>query len=870
MNERYQDMLRAMQMVRAGTREAGQGQAAAHEPGDVAPQEHELVSQQIQHLQMQAHQLQQQQLQQQQGLMPMQNSASRSPGPPYRTDAEPVPGVGRQLDAGQQKAATGWALHDLSPQQQQQQLLMLLQQQQRQQQPRQVSQAEHQLRGSGVNDVAAAVAGLLQSRKEQQVANDHSELTQHTREHQGEAQLEREFHAQQLQQQHERSPLARGVHGVVSDFVDLTGDDDANGTNAAASSSAGAKRRLPASFLQGGEAVKRPAPRQVPEPQLPLSDGSGGAQRLFMDPTAPLRRRLPPSLAASAASAGVGEGRNNLMLPQPQALRQQQMQPDEDPRLPSAQEQQLMHFLDIARTRLREGTMPAGGSSSEMRPMTTEERAQLEEGMLKLLREIAALQQERRQLLQAMQQHSQQQLQVGTAAGASTLHQGHQGLQGLQGHQGLQGLQGHQQQLGSRSGYGIPSVTTGMSVDRADRYRSQGNGILQSHGSLVTAAGLGGLAGASGSNGAASASALPAASRSLPASISGLRESGQSRVTEHQQALKAVIESLQVSGSEELEPPPKSLQVTVLRHQRMALAWMIRRETGPEPRGGILADDQGLGKTVTTISLIITHTNPEERNEHRAGQQQRQQQGLVEVVELDDDDDDEEEDDDDVEDLAMEDEGEEDVDVCGVRMGALRAEREAACAAGAAEVEGAAAEMLREEGGGGNAVTALAEVAVAPVVQPTPGTATIVAAGSDAVVPHSAVEGGGVAASTADAATTIGDCNPSCVVSCLDDDDEEDNKRYDDDGTPVRPHKIITVTPGGAGGVLGDPGKSSTSTGIGIGIRVGATAVAAASSSILSLPPTAAGSLSQLASSNLAASAATSTAALFASHDQKL
>ncbi|GLI60468.1 hypothetical protein VaNZ11_002626 [Volvox africanus] len=834
----------------------------ARHHGTLILQEHERVSQQMQYLQMQAQQIQQQQQAQQQGFMLAQNSASRSPGPPYHTNAEeasarpvkPGPGVGRQLDAGQQEAGTGWALHDRSPQQQQQQqLLMLLQQQQRQQQPRQVSLAEHQLRGSGVNDVAVAEAGLLQSREEQQVANGPSELAQRTRQHQGEAQLEHEFHAQQLQQQHQRFPQAPGVDGVVSDFVDLTGDDDADGTNAGTSTSAGAKRRLPASFLQGGEAIKRPAPSQVLEPQLPSSDRAGAAQGPLVDPTAALRRRLPPSLAAAAASAGGGEGWNNLMLPQPQALQRQQMQPDEDPRQPGAQEQQLMRFLDIARTRLREGMMPATGTSSEMRPMTIEERAQFEEAVLKLLRQISALQQERRQLLQAMQQQSQQQLQVGTAAGASPRHQQ------------------HQLQLGSRSGYGLPSVTTGMSVDRADRHRSQGNGILQSHGSLVTVAGLGGLAGASGSNGAASpsASALAAASRSLPASISNLRESCQSRVTEHQQALQAVMESLQVSGNEELEPPPKSLQVTVLRHQRMALAWMIRRETGPEPRGGILADDQGLGKTVTTISLIITHTNPEERNPHRAGRQQ-QQQGPVEVVELDDDNDDDD-DDDDVEDLAMEDEGEEDVDACGVRMGALRAEREAAGAAGAAQVEGAAAEMLREEGGGGSAVTA---AAAAPAVQLTPGTAAVVAAGRDAVEPHSAVEEGGVVASTADAVTTIGDCNPSCFVSFLDDDDEENNNQGDDDGTPVRPHKIITVTPCSASGVLDDPGivsitdKPSTSTGIGVGF--GATTVAAASSSILSLPPTAAGSLSQLASSNLAASAAASTAALFASHGPKL
>lgn len=52
----------------------------------------------------------------------------------------------------------------------------------------------------------------------------------------------------------------------------------------------------------------------------------------------------------------------------------------------------------------------------------------------------------------------------------------------------------------------------------------------------------------------------------------------------------------------------KSLTVSTMRHQKMALAWMCKREMGTNPQGGILADDQGLGKTVSTISLIVTNT----------------------------------------------------------------------------------------------------------------------------------------------------------------------------------------------------------------------------------------------------------------------
>ena len=50
------------------------------------------------------------------------------------------------------------------------------------------------------------------------------------------------------------------------------------------------------------------------------------------------------------------------------------------------------------------------------------------------------------------------------------------------------------------------------------------------------------------------------------------------------------------------------MNTVLLRHQRAALAWMSRREHGSAPPiGGILADDQGLGKTVTTIALVVTN-----------------------------------------------------------------------------------------------------------------------------------------------------------------------------------------------------------------------------------------------------------------------
>ncbi|MCL7031708.1 hypothetical protein MKW94_005496 [Papaver nudicaule] len=51
--------------------------------------------------------------------------------------------------------------------------------------------------------------------------------------------------------------------------------------------------------------------------------------------------------------------------------------------------------------------------------------------------------------------------------------------------------------------------------------------------------------------------------------------------------------------------PDGLLTVPLLKHQKIALAWMVNREKTRLPcLGGILADDQGLGKTVSMIALI--------------------------------------------------------------------------------------------------------------------------------------------------------------------------------------------------------------------------------------------------------------------------
>ncbi|XP_021841929.1 helicase-like transcription factor CHR28 isoform X2 [Spinacia oleracea] len=86
----------------------------------------------------------------------------------------------------------------------------------------------------------------------------------------------------------------------------------------------------------------------------------------------------------------------------------------------------------------------------------------------------------------------------------------------------------------------------------------------------------------------------------------------------------------------ELDLPPGLLTVSLLRHQKIALSWMVEKESRTmHCLGGILADDQGLGKTISTIALILKQwpqqmkSQSDKNNNHNA-----------EALNLDDDEDD--------------------------------------------------------------------------------------------------------------------------------------------------------------------------------------------------------------------------------------
>ncbi|XP_042351033.1 transcription termination factor 2 [Plectropomus leopardus] len=75
--------------------------------------------------------------------------------------------------------------------------------------------------------------------------------------------------------------------------------------------------------------------------------------------------------------------------------------------------------------------------------------------------------------------------------------------------------------------------------------------------------------------------------------------------------------------SETEAPDPKGIKVSLLAHQRRALAWLLWREA-QNPCGGILADDMGLGKTLTMIALILAKKVKAKAEEEKEGEKKEE------------------------------------------------------------------------------------------------------------------------------------------------------------------------------------------------------------------------------------------------------
>ncbi|KMT04336.1 hypothetical protein BVRB_8g184110 [Beta vulgaris subsp. vulgaris] len=106
----------------------------------------------------------------------------------------------------------------------------------------------------------------------------------------------------------------------------------------------------------------------------------------------------------------------------------------------------------------------------------------------------------------------------------------------------------------------------------------------------------------------------------------------KSKATDERLIFQSLVQDLSQPKSE-ATPPDGTLAVPLLRHQRIALSWMVQKETNSlHCSGGILADDQGLGKTVSTIALILTERRT-------AGTLMEKEQGEPETLDLEEEDD---------------------------------------------------------------------------------------------------------------------------------------------------------------------------------------------------------------------------------------
>ncbi|KAK1375281.1 putative SWI/SNF-related matrix-associated actin-dependent regulator of chromatin subfamily A member 3-like 2 [Heracleum sosnowskyi] len=104
---------------------------------------------------------------------------------------------------------------------------------------------------------------------------------------------------------------------------------------------------------------------------------------------------------------------------------------------------------------------------------------------------------------------------------------------------------------------------------------------------------------------------IPSRSSSLVESHNHIDVGGARLKTKDERLIfRAAVQDIYQPNSE-ANPPDGLLAVPLLKHQRIALSWMVQKETNSEHcSGGILADDQGLGKTISTIALILKERSP--------------------------------------------------------------------------------------------------------------------------------------------------------------------------------------------------------------------------------------------------------------------
>lgn len=82
------------------------------------------------------------------------------------------------------------------------------------------------------------------------------------------------------------------------------------------------------------------------------------------------------------------------------------------------------------------------------------------------------------------------------------------------------------------------------------------------------------------------------------------------RLYEAHPELRDVFSRLEEIGAKKVEraEQPKNMAVTLLNFQLEGLSWMVRQEEANEYKGGILADEMGMGKTIQMLSLMMHDT----------------------------------------------------------------------------------------------------------------------------------------------------------------------------------------------------------------------------------------------------------------------
>ncbi|CAL8469222.1 g8763 [Coccomyxa elongata] len=107
---------------------------------------------------------------------------------------------------------------------------------------------------------------------------------------------------------------------------------------------------------------------------------------------------------------------------------------------------------------------------------------------------------------------------------------------------------------------------------------------------------------------------------------------GEAVGVEDEAALQGVLEGLKMADAPEADVPPGKMTVALHPYQKRALGWMKKRENPGNVNaacGGVLADEQGLGKTIQALALIVSEELTREDAAAALADAQREQNAMA-------------------------------------------------------------------------------------------------------------------------------------------------------------------------------------------------------------------------------------------------